>query len=159
MGARGPVSQLKLPQKLRLVSDDTPDTTSANALMKPNAPQPPKDLPDAARPIWDELVAQLGEAGLIARVDGPALHLAILHYLAAIEASQDLLREGAVVMGGNGGPVRNPASVAFKSHTEAFLEIAKQMGLTFAARARTTLPEEAQDSLDRGNPFAARAAE
>lgn len=159
MGSRGPVSQLKLPPKLRIVTDQTPDTSSANARIAPNAPEMPADLPDAARPLWEEIVGQLSEAGLIARVDGPAVHLALRHYLAAVEASDDLFREGPTVAGSMGQPARNPSSTVFKAHTDAFLELAKQLGLTFAARARTSLPDGKADDLDRGNPFGAAAGE
>jgi P27 family predicted phage terminase small subunit len=158
MGERGPISQLKLPPKLRIISDARPDTGTVNSIIPPNAPLPPDDLPDAGRAMWNELVGELAEAGLVARLDRFALHLAIRHYLAAIDSSDELFREGPTVSGSMGTPVRNPASAAFKIHSDTFLTFAKQFGLTFASRVRMTLPEEHQDALDTGNPFASRAS-
>ena len=38
--------------------------------------------------------------------------------------------------------MKNPASQVFRDHSTAFLEFAKQLGLSFAAPARTTATKE-----------------
>lgn len=153
MGARGPISELKLPPKLRLVTDKTPDGSSANALVRPTAPEIPADLPESLRPLWSHLVGELDGAGLISAVDGPTLELALRHYAAAVAASDELLEHGSTMYDSkNEREMKNPASQVFRDHSTAFLEFAKQLGLSFTARARTTVTKEADDGSS--NPFA-----
>lgn len=153
MGARGPVSELKLPPKLRLVTDKTPDTSSAQSMVRPSAPEMPAGLPENLRDLWSKLVSELDDAGLISSVDGPTLELALRHYAAAVAASEELLSGGATEFDHkNQRTMKNPASQVFRDHSTAFLEFAKQLGLSFAARARTTVTKEADDGTS--NPFA-----
>lgn len=153
MGARGPVSKLKLPPKLRLVSDQTPDASSMNATLRPTAPAKPEDLPAELSVLWDEVVTDLDNAGLIAHVDGMALELALRHYLAAVKASEDLLASGPTTYDDkNQRVMKNPSSQVFRDHSTAFLEFAKQLGLSFVSRARVTVGKESDDA--EGNPFA-----
>lgn len=153
MGTRGPVSQLKLPPKLRIVSDKTPDQTSAQSKVRPSAPEMPANLPESLQGLWTQLVDELDDAGLISSVDGPTLELALRHYAAAVAASDELLDGGATAYDEkNERTMKNPASQVFRDHSTAFLEFAKQLGLSFTARARTTVAKEADDGA--GNPFA-----
>lgn len=153
MGTRGPISGLKLPPKLRLVSDKTPDESSAHSKVRLSAPEMPADLPESLHELWTRLVDELDSAGLISAVDGPTLELALRHYAAAVAASDDLLSNGATAYDEkNERTMKNPASQVFRDHSTAFLEFAKQLGLSFTARARTTVAKEADDGA--GNPFA-----
>lgn len=154
MGSRGPVSEKKLPPKLRLVTDKTPDSSSANSKIRPTAPERPEDLPDNLVELWDHLVGELDHAGLISSVDGPTLELALRHYAAAVQASDYLRAEGVAMYDEkNERMMKNPASQVFRDHSTAFLEFAKQLGLSFTARARTVVTKEADDASR--NPFAA----
>lgn len=153
MGTRGPVSQLKLPSKLRLVTDKTADTSSMQAKVSLTQPAKPEGLPDELSELWDTLVSQLDDAGLIAAIDGPTLELGIRHYLAAVKASDDLLSGGSTMYDNkNEREMKNPASQVFRDHSTAFLEFAKQLGLSFVARARTSVAKE--DADGNSNPFA-----
>jgi P27 family predicted phage terminase small subunit len=153
MGSRGPVSELKLPPKLRLVTDKKPDDSSAQSKVNLTAPEMPADLPESLQPLWEKLVGELDDAGLISSVDGPTLELALRHYAAAVAASDELLRDGSTEYDNkNQRTMKNPASQVFRDHSTAFLEFAKQLGLSFAARARTTVAKEADDGSS--NPFA-----
>jgi len=153
VGARGPVSELKLPPNLRLVTDKSPDVSSANASISPTAPERPDGLPESLHGLWDKLVSELDDAGLIAVVDGPTLELALRHYAAAVQASDELLGGTSTMHDDkNDRVMKNPASQVFRDHSTAFLEFAKQLGLSFTARARTTVAKEADDGSR--NPFA-----
>lgn len=150
MGARG---TLKLPSHLRPVNDTTKAGTLAETVTKA-APEKPEGLTDDEVSLWDELVGALDGAGLLAKSDGPALHLAIRHYLAALRASDELLAGPAAVVDPHHDDrlAKNPASQVFRDHSTAFLEFAKQLGMTFVSRARTVAPKEASGS--GSNPFA-----
>ncbi len=153
MGARGPVS-------LRLAPAIDPEASAkveakggtAAAMVRPSAPPKPDKLPAGGSEVWDQLVATLEEAGLIAQCDGPTLELAIRHYLVARKASNAVLRQSVTTEDKkNERVMKNPASQVFRDHSTAFLEFAKQLGLTFVARARTQVG--AEEGGDSGNPF------
>lgn len=154
MGTRGPVA-------LRLAPAVDPEAAvkveakggTAAAMVRPAAPPKPAKLPAGGSEVWDELVTALEEAGLIAQCDGPTLELAIRHYLAAVKASNTLMASGTTRTDKkNQRVMKNPASQVFRDHSTAFLEFAKQLGLTFVARARTQVG--AEEGSDSGNPFA-----
>lgn len=152
MGSRGPVSQLKLPPALRLVGDKTLDTGSMHSMVSTTGPQQPEGLPKELAALWDTLVGELDDAGLISVIDGPTLELALRHYLAAVKASDDLLTGGSTTYDDkNEREMKNPASQVFRDHSTAYLEFAKQLGLSFVARART--PGTKGDADGDDNPF------
>ena len=79
--------------------------------------------------------------------------MCLRHFRAARDASDALAAgEPTTWDAKNGREMKNPAEVVFRSESSAFLEYAKQLGLTFVARART--PVKGSDDGE-GNPFAA----
>lgn len=147
MGARGPLKLVP-----HLASVDPSGTAAAEVSV--GAPVKPDAI--AGDPVlsglWDQVVPALLEAGMVSQVDGPALEMAFRHFRAARAASDELERGSATVWDEkNGREMKNPAEVVFRSESLAFLEYAKQLGLTFGARARTPMGGGAEDD---GNPFA-----
>src|SRR5690606_22727927 len=152
MGERG---KLKLPPHLRAVDGDASDAPGTLAeAVKPVAPSKPEGLPDAVSVAWDEIVPALDEVGVLARCDGPALELALRHYVTAVAASDDVIAEPRLYDDKNERPMKNPSSQVFRDHSTAFLEYAKQLGLTFVSRARAPRPDEGGADATN-NPFAA----
>ncbi|MFC5992938.1 P27 family phage terminase small subunit [Pseudonocardia hispaniensis] len=153
MGERGP---LKLPKHLRAVGGDEKAGTLAEQV-KPVAPERPFGFPqDDAElsSLWEELVPVLDDAGVLARCDGPTIELALRHFLAARRASDAMFRAEVIVEDpAHGGVKKNPAGAEFRSQSALFLEYAKQMGMSFVARAR--VPAKEQDGGGEENPFAA----
>ncbi|MFB7900026.1 P27 family phage terminase small subunit [Streptomyces xiamenensis] len=151
MGERG---KLKLPPHLRAVDggqSDAPATLADAAA--PVAPEKPGGLPDSVSAAWDVIVPALDEVGVLARCDGPALELALRHYVTAVAASDDVISSPRLYDDKNERPMKNPSSQVFRDHSSAFLEYAKQLGLTFVSRARAPRPDEGAGGAD--NPFAA----
>ncbi len=157
MGQRGPLPEMRLPPHLRLVAD--PDAKAAQtapaAGPTPTTPPKPDKLPAEVSALWDDIVPLLDKAGLITEVDGMTLELALRHYAAAVKASNAFQR-GKVVVDDhkNDRQMKHPASQVFRDHSTAFLEFAKQLGLSFAARARMPGQEESNGG-QQANPFAA----
>lgn len=149
MGARGP---LKLPSHLQAVPAASEPSTAADTV-KPVMPEKPAALPERVSQMWDEVGSALDESGLIARCDGPVLELALRHYMVAAAASDDLSDEPRVWDEKNERWAKNPSSQVFRDHSTAFLDYAKQLGMTFVARART--PVKGDESGGEVNPFAA----
>jgi len=147
------VSHLKLPPTLRTVRGGEKPIETMHSRLSLTRPSKPTGLPDALSDVWDSTVDALDEAGLLAAVDGPTLELALRHYLSAVKASDDLLSSGSTMYDEkNEREMKNPASQVFRDHSTAFLEFAKQLGLSFVARARVATAKA--DAGDDGNPFA-----
>lgn len=142
MGARG---QLKLPPNLKIVAPERKTEATAAESTSPGRPTKPDDLPNRAVPLWDELVEALDHAGLLARVDGPALELALRHYVVAVASSDELLSGDELPVHGRW------VSQRFRDHSMAFAEYMRQMGLSFAARARVPAGTETPGGAE--NPF------
>ena len=151
MGARGPL-KLVAPSPDPSVAPKPGGPDTAASLIVPSAPDKPGKLPDEVSELWDMLVESLDKAGMIARCDGPTLELALRHFVAARVASDEIIYGSATMHDDkNDRPMKNPTSQIFHNHSTAFLEFAKQLGLTFVARART--PIRTDEGRDDGNPF------
>lgn len=154
VGARGPLPKnLKLgaPDLRAIGPNDVVEETAASKL-KPMRPKKPTGLPAVAGKMWDQIVEDLDEAGLIARCDAAALELAVRHYAAAVRASNSLMRTPVTQHDKkNDRSMKNPAAVVFAQHSAEFREYAKLLGLTIVSRAR--LPVGDQEGGNDGSPF------
>lgn len=154
----GRIRRAAVPQ-LRIVGGteehQLPNPT-ATGRVRPSAPLAPADLPEAGRELFHALAAELDAAGLVAQVDAPMLALAIRAYLLAVEASDEVLRDGSVSTGSMGQPVSHPGLAAFAQQAKVFADLGRSLGLSFGSRARIPVPEAPADVLDRGSPFAAQ---
>ena len=103
------------------------------------------------RELWQEIVPALMENGLVTSADVPTLALMIRHYQAALEASDELLRDGPTVEG-RLEIKKNPAEVVFRSESMSFAAYARELGMTLTSRMRTKLPADVDNIGD--NPFA-----
>lgn len=156
MGIRGP---LKIPAHLQVVRPGTPGgpaaaPKSAAESVRLSAPTKPDGMPAAVAAAWDEIVPTLDDAGMLSPIDGATLELALRHFIQARMASDELLDAGSVVIHDekNGRDAKHPASQIMRDHSAEFLKYAAQLGLSFAARARVTLPDNTDK--DSSNPFA-----
>ena len=152
MGARGP---LKLPKHLKAVPAGADAAGTVAERVAPSAPPRPPGFPEDDREmcaLWDAIVPELDRAGLLTRADGPTIELALRHFLAARQAA-GAFADGDVVLDdpAHGGTAKkNPAGAEMRSQSALFLEYAKQLGMSFAARARMPAKDEATEA----NPFA-----
>jgi len=146
---------LKLPTHLRPVTDAEVAGSLAESTPRLAPDKPPAVEANAQlSKLWDEIVPQLDESGLVAPSDGPAVELALRHFLVAREASEQIGTQISVETDeDHGGVKKNPAEAVFRLESAAFLEYAKQLGMTFVARARTPAAKGRDDG--EANPFAA----
>lgn len=148
MGTRGPL-------KLAPTGEQPEIVGSAQGLVDVKEPGKPVGMPMEISELWDEIVPVLSEAGLLSEADGMTLEMALRHFSAARKASNGLLEEGIVVEDRRhaGQKAKSPNAQVFKDNSAAFLEYAKQLGLSFAARSRINV-EGNGDGGKEGNPFA-----
>lgn len=150
-GQRGPIGKLKL-----MNADDgaLPTRAAPTVAEKTVAKRPtkPSHMPAAASRMWDQIVDELEEAGLIAAFDAPTLDLALRHYALAVKASNSVMRSSVVREDKkNQRTMKHPAATVFAQHSAAFQEYSKLLGLNFSARARLPIAEMGSDS---DSPFA-----
>ena len=151
MGARG---KLKLAPALSVVPVATEGTLAADV----QPVTPPKPAAVAADPalsgIWDEVVPLLESAAMVSPMDVLSLELMLRHFRAARDASDELASSGSSTLRDekNGREMKHPAEVVFRSESLAFLEYAKQHGMTFLSRVRA--PSVKDSSGGESNPFA-----
>lgn len=147
MGARGRL-------KLAPAGEAVADANSAAAMVEAREPDKPSGLPLEISELWDELVPVLSEAGLLSEADGMTLEMALRHFSMARRASNEMIDAGIVVEDKRHGgqEAKSPKAQIFKDNSQAFLEYAKQLGLSFAARSRINVEGGKDD--EEGNPFA-----
>jgi P27 family predicted phage terminase small subunit len=153
-----PGGRLKVVSPLKSVGDAM--TGKAAAHVAPLAPMKPEAIAsdDALSEAWDQIVPGLDSAGLLSRADLGAVELAVRHFVLARQASDDVMQNGVSIMIDEDNPgkgyKKNPAEAVFRLESTHFLEYAKQLGMTFVARARTPMSSEEDEA--GGNPFAAQ---
>lgn len=145
MGARG---TLKLASHLQTV--DTTATAAADVpALAPSKPEAVSEDSDLSQ-LWDDIVPELDQAGLVTVCDAAAIELALRHFLLARKASESVGAEVAVRDHTHGGLKKNPAEAVFRAESEMFLRYAQQLGMTFVSRARTSV---AKGGDGEPNPF------
>jgi P27 family predicted phage terminase small subunit len=156
MGQRGPLKVIPGGGKVSIADAAK---GSAAAKVSPLAPLKPEGVaedPELSQ-MWDEIVPELDKAGLLSTADVMTVELAVRHMRAIRKTSDDFHKNGLWI---DDGPAdedtgyqprkRDTTEQVFRAHSDKYMEIAKQLGMTWMARARTAVPEE-----NRGNenPF------
>lgn len=147
MGARGRL-------KLAPVGESPSGEATAQSLVAPKEPDKPNGLPLEIDALWDEVVPVLSEAGLLSEADGMTLEMALRHFSVARKASNEMIEAGVVTEDKRHGgqEAKSPRAQIFKDNSSMFLEYAKQLGLSFAARSRINVGGDANGGKE-GNPF------
>lgn len=156
MGARGP---LKLPKQLRAVTDGEVSGTVAETASR-RAPDKTAAViaSDTLSALWDVVVPELDEAGMLSPADGPTIEIALRHYVLAGKAFDEVVEMGTVTVDDHhmaGGIKKHPAEAVFRSESDMFLRYVKELGMSFVSRARTPAAEVRASGGD--NPFSAKA--
>ena len=114
------------------------------------APKPPADLAGEAFAEWSRIVPDLDKIGLLALVDRAYLVAYCEAWASFCEAREMLHDKGALVVGRDGGLVRNPAAMVMKDSLDLMLKYGAKFGLSPADRARLgRVPEKTDDDDDQ----------
>lgn len=100
--------------------------------------KPPVYLSAEAQEVWAKLVPELEKSGLFTVLDYEALGMCLSAWTIARCALIDIFdRKGGISMvGPNGTFLRNPAVSTFTTASMLFANLAKEFGMTPAARAK-----------------------
>jgi P27 family predicted phage terminase small subunit len=104
-------------------------------------PQPPEDMPEDARKVWEVTVPRLAAIGLLDVVDSFALEAMCTQWARAKQAGRVLAEQGMVTLGSTGQLVEHPALASERQAHQMFLRLAEQYALTPVARTRLGLAE------------------
>lgn len=100
----------------------------------------PSYLPDHGKALWRKIVPELQRQG-ISVLDAPSLEALCIAYAMMRQSAEILARDGAIIEGARGNPVRNPAMLTFIAAQTAVKSWAAEFGLSLSARSM--LPDDA----------------
>jgi P27 family predicted phage terminase small subunit len=105
-------------------------------------PAMPRSLPEEAKAEWHRVVPVLEEIGLLATIDRAVLIRYCTAWADWCELARLLERSGKLIKGQKGNLVRNPLWLMKRDAEQAIAELARQLGLTPAARLRAGVVHE-----------------
>lgn len=147
MGQRGPAPQ---PTKLKIIRGETrPSRVNYSEPIPARLGlSAPEDLPEEARKIWDAVIEAVGHTGVLTAADADTLRLyaeAVARYRTA---ETMLTKTGPLIKGRNGELVKNPLHQIVRDNATLMRTLARELGLTPAARTglRSDLDDDASDA-------------
>lgn len=158
MGQRGPAPQ---PTRLKVLRGETrPSRVNYNEPLPARAAmEPPADLTEEARQVWVAVVDAVGHTGVLTAADHDTLRL-YAEATARYRASETMLaKTGPLIKGRNGELVKNPLHQIVRDNATLMRTLARELGLTPAARTglRSELDAEANDAQTKLNALLSAA--
>lgn len=140
MGKRGPppkpLEQKRLEGTTRRDRDAARDNVPAALL---GAPACPADFDAASRAVWDEVVPELLELKTLAKTDGGVLQ-GYCRTLARAVKLEKLANKEPIIKTPYGKKL-HPAAAEARKLWAVVEKLAVQLGLSYAARSRVTMPK------------------
>ncbi|MER7445058.1 phage terminase small subunit P27 family [Micromonospora avicenniae] len=119
--------------------------TPAPAKSKTGRPSPPADLKGEAFAEWSRVTTFLEKVGHIESIDYAALVVYCSAWAAFNDARSALDEHGPLVMGRDGGYVKNPAAQIMKDSAAIMLNYGQRFGFTPKDRQNLGIGSEADD--------------
>lgn len=96
------------------------------------------------RKFWDEHAPELERMQVLTGIDSAAFRLMAEHYAFAVQAAKELREGGELTVEGREGPKKHPLMQVLRDNSQMFKSYAVEFGMTPSARARLTLPADAE---------------
>ncbi|CAG9197051.1 TPA: phage terminase small subunit P27 family [Burkholderia vietnamiensis] len=112
--------------------------------------EPPEWLDPQAVEMWERVAPLLCKQKILQFTDLHNVEIFCAAYGNWRRAQEQLAREGPVVMGAQGGPVKNPAATVVKEAAGQMATFGAMLGLDPSSRQRLIGPKK----QNAGNPFA-----
>ena len=97
-------------------------------------PPCPACLGDEARKEWQRLAKELGELGLLTRLDRGLLAAYCQAHALWVEAVSSIERYGTMIKSPNGFPMQSPSVAVANKQVEIMVRIAAELGMTPSSR-------------------------
>jgi P27 family predicted phage terminase small subunit len=107
----------------------------------PAVPSCPACLGDEARKEWKRLARELGDLGLLTRIDRGMLAAYCQAHALWVEAVSSLERYGTMVKSPNGFPMQSPYVAVANKQVDLMGRIAAEFGMTPSSRTRIRVGE------------------
>jgi P27 family predicted phage terminase small subunit len=108
----------------------------------PVVPSCPACLGDEARKEWKRLARELGDLGLLTRIDRGMLAAYCQAHALWVEAVSSLERYGTMVKSPNGFPMQSPYVAVANKQVDLMGRIAAEFGMTPSSRTRIRVGEK-----------------
>ena len=137
MGRRGPT---RAPDAAKLRKGETRPSrlNGLEPLPRHRTPAVPKDLDPVARAAWRLAVREMGTSGLITAADGHSLRLYCEAWSRYRQAA-DMLADSAPLLNDRGHLAKNPLHQVVRDNADHIRLLARELGLSPAARASLQL--------------------
>ena len=135
MGRRGPAPA---PAAIKLLRGETrPSRVNYEApLPRQRAPVMPRGMEDAAQKVWRRVMREMGDADVILAADTDVLRVYCEAVASYVRTRGLLIDSGPIIRGTRGRDVViNPLSRLVREEREAIRLLARELGLSPAARA------------------------
>lgn len=148
MGRRGPAPT---PTRLRVLRGDKRPLNSEEPKPLDRPPVLPDGMTAEAVAVWTRVLADYGEAGVIMAVDADGFRIYCEAVARYDHAAALLADSGPLVRGARSGDlIKNPLHQIVRDNAELVRSLARELGLTPAARANLHVQaSEADDSVAR----------
>jgi P27 family predicted phage terminase small subunit len=118
-------------------------------------PACPACLGEEARKEWKRLARELGDLGLLTRIDRGMLAAYCQAHALWVEAVSSIVRYGTMVKSPNGYPMQSPYVAVANKQVDIMVRIASELGMTPSSRTRIRVGERAPEDpfehfLERG---------
>lgn len=147
MGKRGPKGK---PTNVRLLHGDRPSRINHHEPQPPAGEvEPPEDISDAARQVWDRLAPQLERVGVLTPWDVDSLRVfcdAVVHNR---QASRLVAQSSVLIKGRKDALVKNPAMQVVRDTADTIARFGDRFGLSPAARSQIVMGTPARDERER----------
>jgi len=112
-------------------------------------PEPPGDLDETGRLIWNGTIKELNDKGMLYNIDIPLLKVYCVAYARMEKAHLQLLKDGEVIVEvntrGETRQVVSPWVTIWNKSFEAASKLALQFGLTPVSRNKIEIPEKPKE--------------
>lgn len=113
-------------------------------VMKSQIQGPPDYFRGEALKMWNRIVPELSEMGIIYEVDRPAMEALCLSYQRLREAQEAIDEHGVVIDDPMKGLIKNPACTVATAENNTIARLSAEFGLTSASRGKVTAPPKAK---------------
>jgi P27 family predicted phage terminase small subunit len=111
----------------------------------PVVPTCPSCLGDEARKEWKRLARELGDLGLLTRIDRGMLAAYCQAHALWVEAVASIGRYGTMVKSPNGFPMQSPYVAVANKQVDIMVRIAAEFGMTPSSRTRIRVGDKAPE--------------
>ncbi|MGH8560012.1 MAG: phage terminase small subunit P27 family [Methylococcales bacterium] len=117
---------------------------------------PPESLSESAKEHWAQVLPLLLNGGFIVELDAVAFAAYCEVYAQWRNSTDQIIKDGAVIISGNGSPCKNPHTTIVNSCMMNLIRLWPQFGMTPLSRTKV-LVAESSEQLNQFSKHAQRA--